>query len=362
VIVTDTLPANITLVSQSSKPSNAAFSQNGQVLRWNFPGQTTNVSGTIVLTATVSQNAPANIPLVNRAEVQSGDSNRNDLIQDNNIAEASVTPTKPDMAVSSTWPGGAPANTDVVYTITYANNGEGDAENVLITDTLPLVPQQVTFVSSTPPATVNGRVLTWNIGDLAAGGSGTISVRVHITNNQATGTQITNVINISASPPDEPTALANNTESRILVVGASPDLRVSTTGWPTTASPGTQFCYTINYSYPTGAIAANGVTIKDVLPFGLSMVSQTTTAGPALNFSATGSTLTWTRPTAMAIGQSGAIQVCVKIRSDVVVGTVVNNVVTINGSVDPDPNAGNNKESKPLTFDKHKLFIPFVHR
>ncbi|HET9224345.1 MAG TPA: lamin tail domain-containing protein [Roseiflexaceae bacterium] len=360
VIVTDTLPANITLNSQSSKPA-AAFTQSGQNLSWNFTGLTAPVSGTIILTATVSPSALGNVPLVNKTGVRSNDPNRVEpaFRLTNNFTEVAVTPSKPDIAVSSTWPGGAPAGSQVNYVITYANNGVGAASNVIVTDTLPA---GVTFLptGSTPPTSISGQVIAWNIGELDPLASGTLNVRVQI--NAGQGAQLTNNIVITATPPDDPTATANNSESRILVVGATPDLRVSTAGWPATASPGTQFCYTINYSYPTGAIAANGVTIKDVLPFGLSMVSQTTTAGPALNFSATGSTLTWTRPTSMAIGASGAIQVCVKIRSDVVVGTVVNNVVTINGSVDPDPNAGNNKESKPLTFDKHKLFIPFVHR
>jgi uncharacterized repeat protein (TIGR01451 family) len=357
VIVTDTLPANITLNSQSSKPS-AAFTQSGQNLSWNFSGLTAPVSGTIILTATVNASAPANIPLVNRASVRSNDPNRveNAFRLENNFATAAVTAIKPDMAVSSTWPGGAPANTDVAYTITYANNGFGAASNAIVTDTLPA---GVTFLptGSTPPTTISGQVITWNIGDVDPQTSGTISVRVHI--NAPAPTQLTNNIAIGATPADDATALSNNTESRILVVGASPDLRVSTSGWPALASPGTQFCYTINYSYPNGAIAANGVTIKNVLPFGLSLVSQS--SNPALTFSASGSTLTWIRA-AMNIGDTGTIQVCVKIRSDVVVNTTVNNVLTINGSVDPDPNAGNNKETKPLTFDKLKLFIPVIRR
>jgi uncharacterized repeat protein (TIGR01451 family)/fimbrial isopeptide formation D2 family protein len=360
IVVTDTLPANVTLNSQSSSPA-AAFTQSGQDLSWNFTGQTTNVSGTIVLTATVSPSAPANVPLVNTAGVRSNDPNR---VEDafklaNNFATASVTASKPDMAVSSTWPGGAPSNTDVAYVISYANNGEGAASNVVVTDTLPA---GVTFLptGSTPPTTISGQVLTWNRGDLDPHGTGTISVRVHI--NAPAPTQLTNNIAIGATPADDPTATGDNTESRILVVGAAPDLQVSTSGWPATASPGTQFCYTINYAYPNGAIAANDVTIKDVLPFGLSLVSQTTTTGAPLTFSATGNTLTWTRPSAMAIGQTGSIQVCVKIRTDVVVGTTVNNVVTIDGSVDPDPNAGNNKETKPLVFDKHKLYLPIIRR
>jgi uncharacterized repeat protein (TIGR01451 family) len=328
-------------------------------MQWNFTGLTTNVSGTIVLTATVSPSAPANVPLVNTAGVRSNDSNR---VEDtfklgDNFDDASVTPSKPDMAVSSTWPGGAPSNTDVVYTITYANNGAGAASNVIVTDTLPA---GVTFLppGSTPPSTISGQVLTWNRGDLDPGGSGTITVKVHI--NAPAPTQLTNVINVGASPADDPTATGDNTESRILVVGAAPDLQVSTINWPTLASPGTTFCYTINYSYLNGVLPATGVTIKDELPFGLTLVSQTPSS--PMTFSASGSTLTWTRTTALNNNGTGSIQVCVKVRPDVVVNTTVNNVITIEGSVDPDPNAGNNKETRPLTFDKHKIYMPIVRK
>jgi uncharacterized repeat protein (TIGR01451 family) len=365
VIVTDTLPANITLLGQSSKPA-AAFTPSpgpGQPMQWNFTNLTTNVSGTIVLTATVNPSAPANIPLVNRAGVRSNDINRvEDVFKlGNNFTTAEVIPSKPDMAVSSTWPGGAPAGDDVEFVITYANNGAGAASSVFVTDTLP---SGVTFISSDPPpSTISGQQHAWDLGDLDPQGSGTISVIAHIGNSLPVNTPLNNVINVGATPADDPGAMANNTETRILVVGAKPDLAVNAVGWPAKASPGTQFCYTINYSYPQGAIPANGVTIKSVLPFELTLVSQNS----GLTFSTNGNTLTWTRAAALPVNGSGSFQVCVRVRSNIAVGQTVQNVITITGSVDPDPNdPDGTKQPNTRTFnleiDKYKIYMPIVRR
>jgi uncharacterized repeat protein (TIGR01451 family) len=364
VLVTDTLPANITLLGQSSKPT-AIFTPSlglGQPMAWNFKNLTTNVSGTIVLTASVNTSAPANVPLVNTAGVQSGDPLRpEDLakIQDgSNFASASVTAIKPDLSVSSTWPGGAQQSANVSYAITYTNHGQGDASDVVITDTLPSVVDAGFIGSTRPPSTVNGNVLTWNIGSLSVSESSTFTVTVKIL--AAAPKQLTNAIEISGAPADEPGLPSqDNTESRILVVGATPDLQISTTLQnPTIVAPGSQFCFTINYSYPQGAITATGVTIKDTLPAGLTLASQIST--PDLTFNgATSGELVWTRAS-MAVGATGTIVVCAKVGNTVTPGPAGNNLVTIAGSVDPDPNAANNKESKALTFDKYRLYLPII--
>jgi len=60
----------------------------------------------------------------------------------------------------------------LTYTITVANSGDGVAENVVLTDTLP---DELTFVSASPVAAQEDP-LTWNLGDLEPGDSVTITV------------------------------------------------------------------------------------------------------------------------------------------------------------------------------------------
>ncbi|HEY3230984.1 MAG TPA: lamin tail domain-containing protein, partial [Roseiflexaceae bacterium] len=368
VVVTDTLPANVTFVSQSSNPT-ALFTPSpgaGQPMQWNFTAlPTSNVSGTIILTATVAPTAPSNTPLVNTAGVRSGDPLRPEAqakIDDgSNFASASVTAIKPDLKVVSTWPSGALQNTDFTYVITATNHGVGDASGVVVTDTLPTNSPTnfLTFVAPFPPQTsVNGQQLTWNVGSLPAGQSSAITVKVHL-GAAPTNTILTNNIIITGTPPDDSTALADNSESKPLVAGVIPDLSVVTNGWPTSkVAPGAQFCYSIFYAYgPNGAPATN-IVIKDALPQGLTLISQT---APGLIFNnATSGDLIWTKAS-LSAGQSGTIQVCVKVNLNATSDLTVQNVVSITGLHDSSL-GGNNVDTKPLTFDKHKVYVPVVFK
>src|SRR2546427_588442 len=93
----------------------------------------------------------------------------------------SVT-SAPVLTVSQTdAPDPLPAGGDLTYTITYGNSGNANATGVLIADT---VPANTTFVSATGGGTLSGGVVTWSIGNLAAGGSG--SVQIFFFNDTAT--------------------------------------------------------------------------------------------------------------------------------------------------------------------------------
>jgi uncharacterized repeat protein (TIGR01451 family) len=88
----------------------------------------------------------------------------------------------PGLTVSKDGPTSATTGSDITYTINYANTGGATATNVIIHDT---VPAGTTFVSATGGGTFSGGVVTWNIGDLAAGANGSVQFTVHIT--QASG-------------------------------------------------------------------------------------------------------------------------------------------------------------------------------
>jgi uncharacterized repeat protein (TIGR01451 family) len=340
----------------------AAFSQSGQDLTWNFTNLTSNVSGTITLVATVDNSAVANVPIVNSAGVRSGDPARTEtdpLKLADNFDTAEVTVIKPDLGVESTWPGGVLRGADFTYVITATNFGTGDASDVLITDTLPA---DITFLpaGSTTPTTQTGQLLTWQIDTLAAGQSQAFQVHVQLDPAVAANQQRTNRIDISGTPADDAAAPNPNFEEKTLVVGVIPDLSVSTAGFPSKATPGTQFCFNINYRYdPAGAPQTTDVVIKDTLPQYLSLVSQT--SNPNLTFNgATSGELSWTRAS-MSAGDSGSIAVCVKVSASASTKLVVNNVVTIAGSFDAIL-TGNNVDTKALEFGDTLVYLPIIMR
>jgi len=76
------------------------------------------------------------------------------------------------------------AGEQFTYTISYLNGNTYPVNNVVITDTLPA---EVDFVSATNGGTEAGGVVTWNIGTVAAGESGSVSVTVKVKANTADG-------------------------------------------------------------------------------------------------------------------------------------------------------------------------------
>src|SRR5207249_9519 len=82
----------------------------------------------------------------------------------------------------------------ITYTLTYGNAGSVSATNVSLSD---FVPTSTTFQSATGGGTLTGGVVTWNIGSIAAGGSGSRQFTVTINAGVVAGTIISNSGSIS---------------------------------------------------------------------------------------------------------------------------------------------------------------------
>ena len=66
----------------------------------------------------------------------------------------------------------------VSYVLRYGNSSTTvTAQSVEVSDTLPI---GLEYVSSVPPATVNGQILTWAIGDVAPGDTTDIQLTVRV--------------------------------------------------------------------------------------------------------------------------------------------------------------------------------------
>ena len=105
----------------------------------------------------------------------------------------------------------APATTTsatVTFTLSYSNGGPGPGLAIQLADTLPA---NTTFVSATGGGTFSGGTVAWNLGDLASGASGSVSVTVNLTTtgtyaNQATASFAIGLTNKSASSNSTQTA------------------------------------------------------------------------------------------------------------------------------------------------------------
>ncbi len=99
----------------------------------------------------------------------------------------------PDVTINKSGPDTARAGSQFTYTIVVKNRSSFTARNVEVTD---LVPAQLTLVRIPSGATIRNGVVTWSLGDLAAGASRTLRMDVKV-NPNVTG-RIVNTATVTA--------------------------------------------------------------------------------------------------------------------------------------------------------------------
>src|SRR5439155_367266 len=132
------------------------------------------VSGSVTLTVGVAS------PLANGTVITDGtysiDSTETAPVSGSAIS-TTVT-SVPVLAVSaSDAPDPVVAGGTITYTLSYSNTGNSGATGVILADTIPV---NTTFVSATGGGSLSAGVVTWSIGSLAAGGSGSVQIVVRV--------------------------------------------------------------------------------------------------------------------------------------------------------------------------------------
>ena len=162
----------------------------------------------------------------------------------------------------------APGET-ITYSVFYNNTGTGMASFVWVNDTLPA---GVVYVSSSVPyATLAGSTYGWLFTNVMPGTSNAFSVTVQVTAAASDGQILGNTVSLDYSdqlrqPLPRSQAWVNTTVSR-------PVITVAKTASPSTAIPGDIVTFTIYYNN-TGSAPAGTLTIKDVLPSGMTYVGS----------------------------------------------------------------------------------------
>jgi uncharacterized repeat protein (TIGR01451 family)/fimbrial isopeptide formation D2 family protein len=268
-----------------------------------------------------------------------------------------------DLTVAKTGPS-TPTKDDttgvrtVNYTINYSNIGTaGEAGTVTVVDTLPagLTFTNTAEFASPQPNSVVGQNLTWTFAGLPAATSGTIVLTATVDSSVGQNVPLTN--NVTINGPSEQAAAKNNNSASWTTTTLGPaDTNVST-NLSGAVPPGAQFQFTINYQN-TGQDDATDTTITDVLPAGVTILSQDS-PGATWDGATTG-TVTWNVGT-LAPNESGTIVVTAQLASATPVGSTLTNAVDITVPAN-DPTPANNVESVNLTVGLRKLYIPIQLR
>jgi uncharacterized repeat protein (TIGR01451 family) len=264
VVLTDTLPSNVTYVSDDSgiTPNVSA----GKAV-WNLGTVNADAADGFSLIVHIADTVSVGTDLVNTVEVSTSDE-ESDYLNNSFPHTATTVSPKPDLGISKGASGEATAGLDFSYYIGYENQGSAAANHVTITDTLP---SNVTYVSDDSGVTpsVSGGKVVWNVGTVNADTAAGFNLTVHIPATVQAGTWLTNTVDISTE--SEETDYDNNSFFHVVTtVPPKPDMSVSK-GASGEAVAGLDFSYYVAYSNEGSATAGN-VIITDTLPSGVTYV------------------------------------------------------------------------------------------
>jgi len=247
-------------------------------------GEVTYLSGHDYLTGTVADTPLSTHPLSNGVKI----------LLDGLFAAGCTSPTLGQAIVTLTKSGPAVVNgNQITYTITYANTGNGVAAAATVTDALP---PGSTFVSASNGGTLAGGVVTWTVGNLAIGQTGSVTLTVGVTADGAYANKATIQFKIGVTPKTTTSNTVSTTrdatppDTTIAVKPSNPsDDRTPTFNF---SSPGTPNA-TFQCSVDGGAfVACTGPITLGPLPLG-SHTFAVRAIDPAGNIDPTPATYTW---------------------------------------------------------------------
>ena len=216
VVIRDSLPNSVSVVSVAGGL--------GRYLRPGVPGDpahptqcsygTVAPSATKTMTLVVRVNPGDHRVITNEATVASSVF---DPDLSNNTASATTAIRIADLGIvkasdAATYKPSSP----ITYTITVVNNGPGDAQNVVVTDPLPLSANDNVAVLD-PSCTLGGTTATCNLGTMAPLTSRTLTIVIVLKGKSGF---ISNTATV-ASPTFDPFA-SNNSSTKIVLSGNPP--------------------------------------------------------------------------------------------------------------------------------------------
>ncbi len=253
-------------------------------------------------------------------------------------------PLSADLSVTKTdSPDPVSAGGTITYTINVTNNGPDSANDIQVTDTLPV---EATFVSASGTnwnCSHLAGVVTCDLDNDYCGSIPPIYITVTAPSPPSQIT-ITNSATASAGSPNDPNT-GNNTATAVTTVNAVPipvtDLSITKTDAPDPVNAAGVLVYTLSV-HNAGPSNATSLTVSDTLPSGVSYVSA---SGSGWSCGQSSGVVTCTRTSLSSGGTAPLITITVNAP---VAGGVISNSASVTGNQN-DPNSANNNTTITTT-------------
>jgi uncharacterized repeat protein (TIGR01451 family) len=316
--VTDQLPAGIAFVSNTSSQGN----YNNATGVWTVGSLNSGASALLSIVGRVETTGQ----LVNTATITATD--QTDGNSNNNQSSVIVMPESIDIALSKQVSNASPnVGENVTFTINAFNAGPSTATGLQVRDVLPA---GLNFSSSSvSQGSYSNATGIWNVGSLNNGGTATLSILATVAANGS----LTNTASLSAA--DQTDINNQNDQASITLSAAVADLALTKTVDVASPNVGDNVNFTITLSNSSGPNNATGVTVTDILPAGMSLITSSASQG-----SYDGGSGLWSVGEVL-IGSSPTLTIMARVDS---IGAKTN-TAQISGSnqADPDSAPGNNQ-------------------
>jgi uncharacterized repeat protein (TIGR01451 family)/gliding motility-associated-like protein len=232
--------------------------------------------------------------------------------------------------VSEVFPGG-----NITYNITVTNTGTSTANDLVVTDQLDA---SLTFVSANSGGTHAAGLVTWEINNLAAGASRSLTLVVNVSNTLVTGDVVSNTASVSspdfaAGPVSSAASTVNVVERAVIEIYKISNVII--------VQAGGEIVYSISV-FNEGPNPAKNVIIRDPLPEGTAFVSASN--GGTLS----AGVVSWNIPQVLP-GETMVVQLRVRVDPNLREGTIITNNANASSTTDlASPKSSNDVEVSVL--------------
>jgi uncharacterized repeat protein (TIGR01451 family) len=260
LVVTDTLPANVTYQSYGGSSGWTCTLLAGNQLRCTRTSLNKNTSSVISVITKVKSSASGT--LGNTAVVRS--SWTDPSLSDNSVTIDTTVIQNADMSVDGTdTPDPVAEGQMLTYKVVVKNNGPSDAASVSLTE---LIPSAVTFESATsvPQGSCSGSgPVTCNLGSVVSGSVVTVTVTTTARPVANEPKSISNIATVTTATQD--TIPANNSKEIKTQVLPAADMQINLESFSNQVLTGQTMTYTLRITN-TGLSIAYNVVVTDTLP------------------------------------------------------------------------------------------------